>query len=793
MNPTLLTVAERVVAALGNGFLQGLAVALVAWAALRTLRRASAATRYAVECAALAVIALLPVAHLALSFLNSPEPPPTELGRVRLFTPTPSLVQAPIPAPHLEAPFEVGQPGAASSPAPMSPRDPFEGTAADRVEPASVSVAESALPTALTAPDGSAESVVAGTPEAAPGWADPGPGLHLPVASTVAAPAPLILGLALAWFLVALTRLALLTRQLVALRRIKRDAETPPTPVATAFDGLRRTIAPRRDAALGIGSDAEIAAPMAAGYLHPMVLLPAGLVDAPAPDFEHVLRHELAHLRRGDDWTNLAQHLVRAVLFFHPAVIWLSRRMDIDREIACDDHVLAAAGRERAREYALFLTDFARRTHGRTWSAAPAAWSNPTQLEERIRMLLNPHRNTSPRTARAGAGAWIAGLALLAALGLYATPRLSLAASAGDAPSGIAKEAAPAAMEVPAPQEIPVPVPNSAPPLPATPPALPPEPPEPPSADLAGPEAPPKRDRSPARLPADATVEQRIERLERLVESLARRPGSERPTSTSRSSSGPRALPITPTPPDVKPPKISSTIRTDLDLHTDSAMPAVRDIMAEVGRHVELATREAERAVRAALESARSALDSSEPKRAENIDQRRKALAEERRALQKQMAKVESQLEQLDGQLERVDDLLDHQADAAQSIQESRKAQESLSAELRALTEKARARARAAVEEARNSGRRALIIEKRIDADGDVHEERILRSGDGRNLELRTPDGNVLEVRPPRKPQDANNTYQPAPKEEPRSTGKIEKTPATKTKDKSGDAEIQER
>jgi hypothetical protein len=53
------------------------------------------------------------------------------------------------------------------------------------------------------------------------------------------------------------------------------------------------------------------------------------------------LLHEYAHLRRGDDWTNLIQKIVRALFFFHPAVWWIENRLSVEREMACDDAVLA--------------------------------------------------------------------------------------------------------------------------------------------------------------------------------------------------------------------------------------------------------------------------------------------------------------------------------------------------------------------------------------------------------------------------------------------------------------------
>jgi hypothetical protein len=180
-----------------------------------------------------------------------------------------------------------------------------------------------------------------------------------------------------------------------------------------------------------------VSTPIVAGTWRPAVLLPARLACEPGADLERILRHELAHVKRGDDWTNLLQQGIRASLFFHPGVWWLSRRLTVDREIACDDFVLAAS-RSR-RDYALLLTDFASRTRGRSWAAAPGAWSSKHQLKERISMILDSKRNASTHVSRRRAGALCSAAVLAAAVALYAAPRLALA---GDSSSDEAPAAA---------------------------------------------------------------------------------------------------------------------------------------------------------------------------------------------------------------------------------------------------------------------------------------------------------------------------------------------------------------
>jgi hypothetical protein len=74
------------------------------------------------------------------------------------------------------------------------------------------------------------------------------------------------------------------------------------------------------------------------GLWRPMVLLPAAWMTEMPPDvLEAVIAHELAHVRRLDLWANLLQRLVETLLFYHPAVWWLSRRVSVQREMCADD------------------------------------------------------------------------------------------------------------------------------------------------------------------------------------------------------------------------------------------------------------------------------------------------------------------------------------------------------------------------------------------------------------------------------------------------------------------------
>ncbi len=147
--------------------------------------------------------------------------------------------------------------------------------------------------------------------------------------------------------------------------------------------------------------------------------------DGNEGELEQVLRHELAHVNRRDDWGNLWQQIIEAGLFFHPAVWWISRRLSLEREIACDDLVLEASG--PARGYALTLANAASRLRFHRDLAAPGVSGKNSQLQQRIDMILNTQRDRTSRLAKRWPGFFTAAAAGIAALAIMGGPRLVLA------------------------------------------------------------------------------------------------------------------------------------------------------------------------------------------------------------------------------------------------------------------------------------------------------------------------------------------------------------------------------
>jgi uncharacterized protein (TIGR03435 family) len=177
-----------------------------------------------------------------------------------------------------------------------------------------------------------------------------------------------------------LTRLAAGCWRVRRLHRVARR-EAPSRWQAMAEDLARRLGLRRR---FLVVDSVRVSTPTVIGWLRPVVLLPIAALSGLTPrQVEAILAHELAHIRRHDFLINLLQTLAETVLFYHPAVWWISSRIRTEREHCCDDVAVSVCG--DAREYAAALTELA------SWSIAHpplamAATRGP--LLNRVRRLL---------------------------------------------------------------------------------------------------------------------------------------------------------------------------------------------------------------------------------------------------------------------------------------------------------------------------------------------------------------------------------------------------------------------
>ena len=136
--------------------------------------------------------------------------------------------------------------------------------------------------------------------------------------------------------------------------------------------------------------------------------------------------HELAHIRRWDDWTNLAQKLIEAILPIQPAMYWIGHRMSIEREMACDDWVVATTG--TAKPYAASLTKVAELSQwGHAGVLAVGATGNRSQLFSRVHHMLDRTRNAAPKLALGPLGVAIVAVGILIYVGAQAPQMIAFA------------------------------------------------------------------------------------------------------------------------------------------------------------------------------------------------------------------------------------------------------------------------------------------------------------------------------------------------------------------------------
>jgi hypothetical protein len=127
-------------------------------------------------------------------------------------------------------------------------------------------------------------------------------------------------------------------------RRLPRRAVHAVSPhiEAAARDVARRLALHRTVAIL---ESAAVTVPTLVGWVRPVVLLPAAALSGlSAMQLEAILAHELAHVRRHDYLVNLLQSAVETLLFYHPAVWWVSSEVRAERENCCDDLAVAVCG-----------------------------------------------------------------------------------------------------------------------------------------------------------------------------------------------------------------------------------------------------------------------------------------------------------------------------------------------------------------------------------------------------------------------------------------------------------------
>lgn len=203
-----------------------------------------------------------------------------------------------------------------------------------------------------------------------------------------------------AWLIVAGWRALRMLGSYRRLQALKRSCRPLAAKHESLLSGLVQADNLKRPVKLLASPDVKT--PMAVGLTSPAVIIPADLLEQlTETELTQVVLHELAHIRRWDDWTNFGQKLIEALFFFFPTVMFIRRRMNLEREVACDDWVVSMTGANRP--YAACLTKLLELTVApRRHALAPGALVGGNQISRRVELLLRKQRSISSRVSRPG-------------------------------------------------------------------------------------------------------------------------------------------------------------------------------------------------------------------------------------------------------------------------------------------------------------------------------------------------------------------------------------------------------
>ncbi len=180
--------------------------------------------------------------------------------------------------------------------------------------------------------------------------------------------------------------------------------------------GLARTVQLRESLVITV--------PLVIGWLRPMILLPSSAISGlSVKQLEMILAHELAHIARHDYFVNLLQSVIETLLFYHPAVWWVSAKIRHERELCCDDLAVKVCGGDK-QSYAQALSDLDDLRPNLQLAQAATGGS----LVKRILRLVDQAitKSLDPRQ-------WIVGLSMIAvSLVLFTIIGLSLTVAQGD-------------------------------------------------------------------------------------------------------------------------------------------------------------------------------------------------------------------------------------------------------------------------------------------------------------------------------------------------------------------------
>src|SRR5262245_38263668 len=398
------SLARLLLEALLNTLWQGMLIAVLVWLLLRLVNRVSATTRHAVWLVTLLTIGALPLLAVVANRNDPATDPATPVKRepmkpaVRTATPTPAP-EAKQPADPLSFDSEIAR---LSAPANQGKISRGLNSTPQVQEPNSAGRRFDDVAAAATVEEPSVAPVAAatGSPkvEGRTFWRR----VKSFVANAFSGPAPLALvGLWLALCALMSWRVARSYRAVFRLRGRLEPAQSEQRDhverLAAVF-GIKRPV--------NAFTSGQVVMPMTIGSLKPLVILPADLADdLSQSEFESVIAHELAHVKRWDYLTNMLQRAVQTYLFFHPAVWFICKQLTIERELACDDWAVKTC---EPRRYASCLTKLVEalnesKPHRLQRVAATGIGGivfGKHVISRRVEMILNRDRNATTAVSK---------------------------------------------------------------------------------------------------------------------------------------------------------------------------------------------------------------------------------------------------------------------------------------------------------------------------------------------------------------------------------------------------------
>jgi beta-lactamase regulating signal transducer with metallopeptidase domain len=395
------SLARLMLEALLNTLWQGMLIAALVWLLLQFIKRVSATTRHAVWLVTLLTIGALPLVGVVAN-RNAPAPNPA--APIKQEPSRPAVQTAtPIPAPEANLPADpfsldssVARLDSQSNqdqpkinydlrPAARFSELRFdEGARASTFEESSGVVAATASPS----PRGEGKSL----------WRR----AKALAAKAFSGPAPLLL--VCLWLSVCALMTWRMTLSYRAVFRLRGRLKPMPSEQRRHVKRLAGLFGIKRR--VRAFTSGQIVMPMTVGSLKPLIILPPDLAgDLSQSEFESVVAHELAHIKRWDYLTNLLQRVVQAYLFFHPAVWFISKQLMIERELACDDWAVKTC---EPRRYASCLTKLVEalnesKPHMAVRVAATGIGGiifGKHVISRRVEMILNRDRNATTAVSK---------------------------------------------------------------------------------------------------------------------------------------------------------------------------------------------------------------------------------------------------------------------------------------------------------------------------------------------------------------------------------------------------------